>query len=837
MDGLIRLRVFVSSPGDVADAREVAAQTIERLGLEFGRVCAIEPYLWENEAMLASGHFQDSIDPPSKFDVVVLLLGGRLGTPLPEKTAVREYRGIDGRAPVTGTEWEFEEALAAARAKGAPDLLVYRSRRDLKISVDVETQRRQLQQLELLNAFWARHFADRGTFIGAFGVFETLEELAAAIERDLASLVRRRLERLAPAGSGAPAPVWMKAPFLGLASYEFEDAPIFFGRGAAVGKAMLQLLARADAGEAFLLILGASGSGKSSLAKAGVASKLFEPRRVPGAAFLRRVVFQPGAASGGKDLFTAFAKAMTTAGADVGLPELLGPSMTVTHLAEHLRDPHANPSFVFVRTLDEIGRRARAQGRMLDYQRPKLLLIVDQLEQVFADERISDVDRARFVAVLRALARSGSVFVLATMRSDLWSCAAEIPELVRLAEGEGRLDLLPASPAELSQMIRLPARVAGIDFETHPETGIPLDDVIAEEAANAPGALPLLSYLMESLTAECGQRLTYAGLERLGRLRGAIAARADATLAAQTEAVRATLPRLMFALTEAPGEDGPDTAPVAKRAPLAAFAVGGPERRLLDALAEARLVVLDATTARLAHEALISHWDAARGALAEVAGALAVRRMAEERFRRHRSLTGPSAEGAMLQGADLADAERLAVDFAGLLEPGLTGFISESAAAAGRRRARGRLQLVAGSLAALALIGAVALATAIAEQAQRSAQAQALDRSLLASEARANLAFVRGDLAGALAGYQTDAQIAGQLISMDGENPQWRYNLAAAEAHVAATAARLGESAKAHAAYLQALAAAAAAARHDGADGKLRGDREKLQAYLRSNPL
>ena len=124
-----RLRIFVSSPGDVKAAREIAALTIERLAQDYARFFKIEPYLWEFEAMVASGHFQDSIEPPSAFDVVVLIVWSRLGTSLPERTAVREYRGIDGRAPVTGTEWEFEEALQAAQKSGAPDLLVYRSRK------------------------------------------------------------------------------------------------------------------------------------------------------------------------------------------------------------------------------------------------------------------------------------------------------------------------------------------------------------------------------------------------------------------------------------------------------------------------------------------------------------------------------------------------------------------------------------------------------------------------------------------------------------------------------------------------------------------------------------
>ena len=111
-----RLRVFVSSPGDVKRERLRASLVIDKLAQDYGRFFTIEAYLWEHEPMLSSAHFQDAIEPPSAFDIIVLILWSRLGTPLPEKTALREYRGIDGRTPVTGTEWEFEDALRANRA-------------------------------------------------------------------------------------------------------------------------------------------------------------------------------------------------------------------------------------------------------------------------------------------------------------------------------------------------------------------------------------------------------------------------------------------------------------------------------------------------------------------------------------------------------------------------------------------------------------------------------------------------------------------------------------------------------------------------------------------------
>ena len=107
------LKIFISSPGDVSDERRRAALVISRLKREFARFFDLSAVLWEYEPMLSSGHFQDVIDPPSSADIVVLILWSRLGTPLPAKTDTREYKGLDGRVPVTGTEWEYEQALEA----------------------------------------------------------------------------------------------------------------------------------------------------------------------------------------------------------------------------------------------------------------------------------------------------------------------------------------------------------------------------------------------------------------------------------------------------------------------------------------------------------------------------------------------------------------------------------------------------------------------------------------------------------------------------------------------------------------------------------------------------
>src|SRR5205085_748074 len=122
-----------------------------------------------------------------------------------------------------------------------------------------------------------------------------------------------------------------------------EHAAIFFGRDALVAKAAEYLSSRARAGTAFLLLVGASGSGKSSLVKAALVPRLMKPQRIEGTAMLRRLVFRPSEAQ--SDLLLGFAEALTRlpGGEGVGLPELLAPGQTPKELADYLRASGAAP--------------------------------------------------------------------------------------------------------------------------------------------------------------------------------------------------------------------------------------------------------------------------------------------------------------------------------------------------------------------------------------------------------------------------------------------------------------------------------------------------------------
>jgi WD40 repeat protein len=760
-----RLRIFLSSPGDVTATREIAALTIERLAQDYARFFRIEPYLWEYEAMVASGHFQDSIEPPSAFDIVVLIVWSRLGTPLPERTKVREYRGMDGRAPVTGTEWEYEEALKAAREVGTPDLLVYRSREDARVrTLDSERRRKDIEQLEELDRFWSRHFANQGTYLGAYTEFTSGAEFAAAFEKHLRKLIEKRIAPTASASHEPGARIWTQAPFRGLEAYEFEHAPIFFGQDDALTKAMVQLVASATAGLPFLLVLGASGSGKSSLVKAGIVPKLFVPRRIPAAAFLRRVVFRPSDAQPGEDLFDALARRLTLqVSADEGLSELIGPDQSLSGLAAHLRNATAEPAYPIATALGRITVAARQDGRVLEHEIGRLVLVLDQLEELFTNELLTPLERQRFVALVAGLVRSGRVWVIATMRKDFWHQADDTPELVHMAEGHGRLELLPPTRTQLGQMIRRPAAAAGVDFEHHPTTDVPLNEIIAEEVAHDAGALPLVSYLLDQLYRRDvldaqGAALTFATYQRLGRLEGAIATRAEEVLERCAPDDRHALGSVLFALIQMGTTDGDAERAISRRVALSTFPPGTAQRRLVEALlhSEARLLVSDAEageapTVRVAHEALITRWARARDFVQDNAEALKIRRRIEERFALWRGLneTGPDAAGkigrdvnlrarfaawraragrepGLLSEIDLIDGQRLLREHRRDTEPDLVDYIERSQTADKRIRSRSVrvLALVAGAVTILALLASGAGLIALQKQHEAEAQAQ-----------------------------------------------------------------------------------------------------------------
>ena len=177
-------------------------------------------------------------------------------------------------------------------------------------------------------------------------------------------------------------------------------------------------------------------------------------------------------------------------------------------------------------------RPCRRRWASKERPEPRLVVVVDQMEEIFTLERADAKERGSFIAVLSALARSGVVWVIATMRSEFYLRCAELPELVALKEGAGQYDLLPPNVAEIGQMIREPAFAAGLGFDVDLQTKQPLDDAMHEAMARDPRALPLMEFTLDELFRSSTEDrvLTFAAYRNLGGLRGGSGASCQGSL-------------------------------------------------------------------------------------------------------------------------------------------------------------------------------------------------------------------------------------------------------------------------------------------------------------------
>jgi WD40 repeat protein len=669
-----QLRVFISSPGDVNEERRRAAIVIQRIRREFSRFFDVSAILWEYDPMLSSGHFQDVIEKPSNTDIVVLILWSRLGTALPDR-----YRGIDGRTPVTGTEWEFEDALAAKRDKGSPDLLVYRKNIAPQAAfTDSEQMAKAQTQWEMLQEFWLRHFIERdGSFKAAFNQFSALDEFEQQLEMHLRALLRERVGKLLKTDGKKPIAWHAGSPFRGLSVFGPEHAAIFFGREKAEQELVELLARRADDGAAFVVILGGSGSGKSSLLRAGVLPMVESPGVVEGVARWRRMLFTPAELGG--DPFAGFAARLLSG--DV-LPEAAGFGDAVTWY----RLLQTAPADAAGRIRDALNKAA-ADARLMGGNAPlRLFLLVDQLEEIFTSPSFTPESRTAFAALLQALARSGAVWVATTMRSDFFPRLTEVETLAKLAAGDAAYALAAPRGPEIERMIGEPAQAAGIAFEVDPLTGIGLDAELLEAATASPGALPLMEFTLDELyrrdiQVRGGDFLTFATFRALGGLEGSIAAQAEATVAALPLDVAATLPVLVRALVLV----GEDDRVGARAAPSAELRATPEIDALTDALVSARLLVVSGPTIRVAHEALLRAWPRAATLIAEDKELLRARARAEQAM--HRWLAEQEAPDFLLpRGRSLAEAMELLEARRDEMGADLVRFIEASAAADEARR-------------------------------------------------------------------------------------------------------------------------------------------------------
>src|SRR5215469_14898683 len=159
---------------------------------------------------------------------------------------------------------------------------------------------------------------------------------------------------------GKKLPRWKSCPFRGLNFFDFEHAPIFHGRTKAIGEVLEALEVQVRAERPFVLVVGASGSGKSSLVRAGVLPLLTRPETIEGVGLWRWSITRPGAGGSDSDCFDALAAALLEPAALPALQDPESPS-PIRHLGSELRE-HSDSVTLRIRdALDHTAREWRIQ--------------------------------------------------------------------------------------------------------------------------------------------------------------------------------------------------------------------------------------------------------------------------------------------------------------------------------------------------------------------------------------------------------------------------------------------------------------------------------------------
>ena len=382
-------------------------------------------------------------------------------------------------------------------------------------------------------------------------------------------------------------------PYRGLRVFGAEHAPFFFGRD----RDIQRLLERLKHGR-FLAVLGASGSGKSSLVRAGLI---------------------PALRAGRLRDSDAWPVAIVRFGAH--------PLESLAAASAAFDDRRPLTAIIEDLIRGEQGLHLAAHSALVDRPpRDRAVLVVDQLEEAFT-LCSSDEERTRaFDNLAYAASRPGGrTIVIVTMRADFYPRLAEHPRIAQLVESAQ--ELVGALGRDgLRQAIEGPAYRVGVDVAPR------LADRIIDDAGADPGALPLLEHaLLETWLRSHGGGLTHESYAASGGVAGAVAKRANEVYDELPLAQQDIARRLLLRLTE-PGEGVPDTR---RRAPLSELRDAGPDgqamERVIVRFTDERLLTTEldesgAGCVEVAHEALIRGWPRLQGWIDERRVALVLER-------------------------------------------------------------------------------------------------------------------------------------------------------------------------------------------------------------------
>lgn len=566
-----KLKVFISSPGDVKDERAIAAQIIRDLNFkpEFRGHFLLEPLRWDDPEVSTpiSSHDtpQRSVDiykkKPSECHLVLVIFWSRMGTPLE----------IDGVHFLSGTHYEWMDAIEhATKSKGIPEVWTYRRIEDVPVTLNDPDLHNKIEQKQVLDNFFKDEF-EAGNRRG-YNPYASLDDFRRLLQNQLEVYLRHLRQSASEITNSevTPQKLYKGSPFPGLRSFTEDDVEIFFGRMSETDSLLHKI-----ENNHFVAVVAASGSGKSSLVRAGIIPRL------KSRTWDKTKIWYIGRFTPAENPFEGLYDALRHA-FNLSKPDLT----EAIRLKEQFIADVVQDSTNLFRTIEQ-GINERAENA-------KILFFIDQFEELFTLTKKHLLPL--FVEILAQMTKSEDVHIVVTLRADFYHRMVEIPELANLLQA-GTFPLTVPKRDALRQMIEHPANRVGIELEEG------LVDIILDDTGDEPGNLALMAYALDELYKTSGNTMTIKAYNDLGGVKGAIGKRAEKQWS-NLQLGEDVLYQVFKRLVEV-DERGVVTR---KRSLYRPSDNSQAVNNFIDAFVEARLLTVSYDSLEVAHEAILREW-------------------------------------------------------------------------------------------------------------------------------------------------------------------------------------------------------------------------------------
>lgn len=468
-------------------------------------------------------------------------------------------------------------------------------------------------------------------------------------------------------------------PYLGLDTFEIQHAGLFFGREEQTFDVIQQLLSRKENGSPSLLLLGASGSGKSSLVQAGLLHTLYNGDAVPATTQIKHGFFRPS---------QLFQSVGISENPNQGYYSENLKKTLCTHWADAL-GVEVTKDFLDTSSAIEALKASIAHCALKAPAKQTLFIwVIDQLEELFTSSWNSG-EQQTFIELITALPENG-IWVIATLRSDFYAQYQKETTLFNHFRDSGQYDLLPPDKAALGSIIRDPAQQAELSFEK--DKGISLDEQILSDTNYDSSALPLLEFSLKILYEERdkgNKTLTYNTYKAMGGVQGAIGTWAQKVFDEMPKKDRdqnnlqILIRRLTVVDIEQQTQEGGQAVRVSSRT-VALKSLPDTTQALVRGLTQARLLSLvhdskKQIQVKVTHEALLKNWPLVRQLIERDQPQLALQeQLTQEAQRWQQASEKDKKDLLVLSGARLRKAQALAESWGDALSEDIRTYIKTS---------------------------------------------------------------------------------------------------------------------------------------------------------------